>query len=291
MKRCIYLLVLLLVPFLANADKEKTAWIGPDQPVYVVTQNNYGEDFGGTTPRFGDLIAIEIFNPRAHAGDDESAYRPGERLPVFVAGGKAGDVTVKKVAQFQCDSSAALVSPDQGFHLRKNAIALASNARSIRPHANYQRHPDLRERKYAVQLAMNEFQKHGVPEGMAGAVKIDQLVVTKIDDGNSQFLIGSLSLRTKSALHEAFLIGKIGASSATVELVQYNKSTDLTEGTDGEDYIFVGQLDLDGGGVDEVVVELRGYEDEEFDIYKRHNGSWSEVHEGGEGGCDWSEKS
>lgn len=251
-----------------------------------MTQNNYGEDFGGTTPRFGDLIAIEIFNPKARAGDDESAYRPGERLTLFTQGHKIGEVTVKKIAPFQCDSSAALVSPDQDFHVRKDAKLLASNARSIRMHDSGQRRPDAQERKYAVQLAMNEFRKHGVPEGMASDVKIDQLVATKIDDSNSQFLIGSLFLRTKSALHEAFLIGKIGASSATTELVQYNKSTDLTEGTDGEDYVFIDQLDLDGDGVDEVVVELRGYEDEEFDIYKRHNGSWSEVHDGGEGGCD-----
>lgn len=278
-------LVLLLVPFLAKADKGKSAWQGPDQSVYVVTKNNYGEDFGGTTPRFGDLIAIEIFNPSARSGDDESAYRPGERLALFVGGRRAGGVTVKKIAPFQCDSSAALVSGDQGIHLQKDTMALASNAQNIRPHASYERRPNFKERKYAVQLAMNEFRKHGVSEGMASAVKIDQLVVTKIDDSNSQFLIGSLSLRTKSALHEAFLIGKIGASSATAELVQYDKSTDLTEGTDAEDYVFVDQLDLDGDGVDEVVVELRGYEEEEFEIYKRYSGSWREVHDGGVGGC------
>ncbi len=279
-------LVLLLVPFLAQADKERTVWKGPDQPVYVVTQNNYGEDFGGTTPRFGDLIAIEIFNPKARADDDESAYRPGERLALFAKGHKMGEVMVKRIANFQCDSSAALVSPDQGFHLQKDAKVLASNARSIRTHESGQRHPDAQERKYAVELAMNEFRKHGVSAGMASDVKIDRLIVTKIDESNSQFLIGSLSLRTKSALHEAFLIGKIGVSNATAELVQYNKSIDLTEATDGEDYIFIDQLDLDGDGVDETVVELRGYEDEEFDIYKRYGGSWREVHDGGVGGCD-----
>jgi hypothetical protein len=286
MNRPGWVLLLLLVPFLANSDKGKATWQGPSQPVYVVTQNNYGEDFGGTTPRFGDLIAIEIFNPKARSAADERAYKPGERLTVFAAGGKAGEVTVRKIAPFQCDSTAALVSPDQGFHLQKDAMVLASNAQSIRPHTNYQHRPDAEERKYAVQLAMNEFRKHGVPAAMTADVKIDQLVATKIDDSNNEFLVGSLSLRTKTALHMVFLIGKVGISSATAELIQYNKSTDLTEGTDGEDYLFVDQLDLDGDGVDEIVVELRGYEDEEFDIYKRHNGSWSDVHDGGAGGCD-----
>lgn len=285
MNRLGWILVLFLVPFLANGDKEKTAWRGPDQPVYVVTQNHYAQDFNGTTPRFGDLIAIEIFNPAARSADDDTAYKPGQQLALFIGGRKEGEVKVERVKAMQCDSSAALVIPDANVHLKKGAMALASNAQSVRPHGTYQRQPGFGERKYAVQLAMNEFRKRGVPEAMASDIKIDQLIVTKIDDSNSQFLIGSLSLRTKSALHEVFLIGKIGTSSATVEFVQYDKSTDLTEGTDAEDYRFVDQLDLDGDGADEVVVELRGYEDEEFDIYKRHNGSWSEVHEGGEGGC------
>ena len=286
MNRLCSFLVLLAVPFVANGDKGKTTWQGPSQPVYVVTQNHYAEGFtpDGNTAKFGDLIAIEIFNPRARAADDDTAYKVGERLAVFVAGQRQGDVTVKKVVPLQCDSSAALVSPSS-FHLAKDAIALASNAENIRPHASYEHQAGAEERKYAKQLAMNEFRKHGVPEALATDIKVGQLLMTRVDGSSSEFLVGSLFVQTKSVGYEVFLIGKIGSSGATTEFARYHKTTDLEDGKDSEDVRFVDQLDLDGDGTDEIVVEVRGYESEGFDIYKRHNGSWSEVHEGGEGGC------
>jgi hypothetical protein len=34
-----------------------------------------------------------------------------------------------------------------------------------------------------------------------------------------------------------------------------------------------------------IVVEMTGYENEEFGVYRRQNGFWKQVHVGGEGGC------
>jgi hypothetical protein len=113
----------------------------------------------------------------------------------------------------------------------------------------------------------------------------DRLIVTKVDGTKTEFLIGSLSLVTKGSRHEVFLIGKIATSEATTELARYHKTTDLEDGKDSEDVRFVDQLDLDGDGTDEIVVEMTGYESEEFGIYRRRNGSWTQVHLGGQGGC------
>jgi hypothetical protein len=74
-------------------------------------------------------------------------------------------------------------------------------------------------------------------------------------------------------------------SSATAEFARYHKTTDLEDGKDSEDVLLVDQLDLDGDGFDEIVVEVTGYENEEFAIYHRSNGSWAQVHLGGQGGC------
>ncbi len=209
----------------------------------------------------------------------------GERLPLFVKGQRQGNVRIEKVMQFQCDSSAALVSAEPALHLPKNSIALATSAEGVRPHANRQRQANAKYRQYAQELAIEAFRKHAVPEGLAKDIKINHLIVTGIDNSDSEFLVGSLSVEDKCALYQVFLIGKIGASGATTELTRYHKGTDLTEGTDSEDVSFADQLDLDGDGTDEIVVEVWGYESEEFGIYKRRNGSWSQVHVGGEGGC------
>ena len=89
----------------------------------------------------------------------------------------------------------------------------------------------------------------------------------------------------KGKRHEVFLIGKSASSGATTELARYHLTTDLEDGKDSEDVRFADQLDLDGDGTDEIVLEVRGYESEEFQIYKRHKGTWQQVHVGGQGGC------
>ena len=287
MNRRYCLFLLLTVPILAAAEKGKASWRGPDRPVYVVTHNRYAEGFGAgvQTPRFGDLIAIEIYSPEPHPANEGAVYKVGERLPLFMKGQQQGNVRIEKVMQFQCDSSAALVSAEPPFHLPKKSMALATRAESVRPHANRQRQADAKDRQYAQELAIESFRRHGVPEQLAKDIKINQLIVTGIDNSDSEFLVGSLYVEDKRALYQVFLIGKIGASGATAELTRYHKSTDLTDGTDSEDVSFADQLDLDGDGTDEIVVEVWGYESEEFGIYKRQNGFWRQVYVGGEGGC------
>jgi hypothetical protein len=154
----------LIFPLFTSADKNKPAWQGPDQPVYVVAQNHYAEGFTpeGGTAKFGDLIAIEIFDPKGRTAGENPVYKVGERIGLFVGGERQGNVRIKKVMPLQCDSSAALVSTGPSFHLPKDAIALATNAENARPHTNNQRQANETDRRYASQLAMSEFHKHGV---------------------------------------------------------------------------------------------------------------------------------
>ena len=280
-------LLLLIFPLFAIADKTNPTWRGPERSVYVVTQNHYAEGFTpeGDTTKFGDLIAIEIFNPRGPKAEEKPIYKVGEHIALFVGGQQQGDVRIQKVMPLQCDSSAALVSIGPAFRLPKDTMALASNSDKIRPHSNAQHLASELESNYARQLAMDEFRKHALPTTLAKNIKIDKLVVTKLDGTDSEFLVGSLSLVTKSARHDVFLIAKIVESSATAEFARYHKTTDLEDGKDSEDVLLVDQLDLDGDGFDEIVVEVTGYENEEFAIYHRSNGSWAQVHLGGQGGC------
>lgn len=274
------------VPAGCGGSAESTpVWYGLVRPVYVVTENHYAEGIGIETPKFGDLIAVEIFNPDTRAPDQPPVSNVGERLALFIGGERKGEIRIRKVLQFQCDSSAALVSMDPSVHLAKDAMALATNSEKLRTHANKQRRPDAAESNYARQLAMNEFRKHGVPEELATKIKVDRLIVTRIDNSEDDFLIGTLFLESKHARHGVFLIGRLDGSEATTELARYHKTTDLKEGTDSEYIRLVDQLDFDGDGTDEVVVEVRGYESEEFGIYRRLNGAWNEVYVGGQGGC------
>jgi hypothetical protein len=283
------LLLLLIVPALANGGQEEIAWRdGPDKPVYVVTENHYAEGFGpsGETAKFRDLLAIEIYSQELRAEGQGAAYNVGERLALFVGGERRGAVQIKKVVGLQCDSSAALVTAGPAVHLAKGTMALATNAGKVRAHKSDRRLADVAEQNVARRLALDAFVKHGLALKTTTGIKVDRLAVTRIDESAIRFLIGSLSIKTKDAKHRVFLIGRLDNSGpATTELERYHATTDLVEGTDGENVRFVDQLDMDGDGSDEIVIEVTGYESEGFEIYRRSHDTWSKVGEGGQGGC------
>ena len=287
MNRLCSLFLLLLVPAFANSDKDKAPWQGPEKPVYVVTQNHYAEGFGpdGQTARFSDLIAIEIYNPRPHPADQDAAYNVGERLSVFMGGQRRGHVRIEKVLPLQCDSSAAVLFAEPSVRLAKDTMALATNSSQIHPHENHQRQANAQEKELASELAMEEFRKHRLSQESAKHVKFEQALVTSVDQSEGTALIAYVYIETKNAIHGAFLIGRLDGSQAKAELVRYHKTTDLADGMDGQGYRFVDQLDLDGDGIDEIIVEVTGYESEEFRILKRVDGTWVQVHVGGQGGC------
>ena len=276
----------LLFPLSVGADNGKSAWPGPDGPVYVITQNHYAEGFtpGGDTPRLTDLIAIQIFSPKS-AQSIRAAYKIGEQLAVFVGAQRRGVVSIKKVMPFQCDSSAAVVAPTASLQFGEDAMALGTNAKNVRPHDSHRRPPNDHELNQIKLLVMIEFQEHGIARKFSEAIKVDQVIVTRVDDTDDKLLIGSLSLEALGAGHRIFLIARITGSGAIAELARYHKTTDLQDGTDMEDVRVVDQLDLDGDGTDEIVLEVTGYESEAFTIYKRTNAQWIKVHVGGQGGC------
>jgi hypothetical protein len=285
MNRRYCFLLSLLIPLSTSADKGRAAWQGPDKSVYVVTQNHYAEGFTpeGDTPKFEDLIAVQIFNREA-LPTGRAPYKVGEHLALFVGGQRQGDVTIKKVMPFQCNSSAAVVTADLSV-LAKDAMALATNAENVRPHGNNQRKPNDAELAHAKLLAMNEFLKHGVPGESSKSLKIDRAIVIRVDETAGELLVGSLFAEIEDARHEIFLIAMMASSGATTEFARYHKTTDIEDGKDAQDVRFVDQLDLDGDGTDEIVVEVTGYESEAFVIYKRISGHWRRVHVGGQSGC------
>ena len=287
MKRLIAPCAILLIPFITNANDAKPSWQGPDQPIYVVTQNHYAEGFGpdGQTARFTGLIAIEIYNPMARPAGQDATYKVGEKICLFAGGQRQGTIKIEKVLGLQCDSSAAIVSTDATIKWDKDVMALGTNASTIPGHTNAQRPAEEGEKSIAKRLIMSEFRKHGVPEQFAKEIQFTQAIVTRLDQSTYQSLIACAFIKTKTAVYELFLIAKLDGSNSSTEFARYHLMKDVEDGMDSEDYRFVDQLDLDGDGTDEIVVEVAGYESEEFRILKRVNGNWVRVHVGGQGGC------
>lgn len=269
------------------AEPSGDAWQGPDQPVYVVTQNHYAEGFSpeGGSARFTDLIMIEIHGGTVESAQSAEVYPIGGQVNLYIRGERRGDVKIKKVASLQCDSLTAVVSTASGDAFKKRSMALATNASNIHSHPNWSSKPDASMNVIAGTLAAEELQKHGVKGVRLVQIKVQQLVVTAVQPDGPRYLIGALSFTGDGVEHDVFLIGQVADSKAVPELTRYHEIKDLQDGTDVEQLRFVDQLDLDGDGADEVVLEETGYENEEFEIYKRSDGSWKQVSTGGEGGC------
>lgn len=276
---------LLLALTCLRAQSLSADWNGPSQPVYIVTQNHYAEGFGndGPTAKFSDLVMIEIYHPKGQSGS--GVYTIGQRYPLFQGGQRTGNVRIEKIAPLQCDGSAAIVSLDQGTRLQAGGFGLSANIEGIRTHANPQRKPNPAERAAAIRAAAREFRKRGVPEASIPSMRASHLIATAVSPGGQSFLIGDLSIKTSKALYSLFLAARMNGSSAIAELASYHEQLDLEDGKDAQSARFVDQLDLDGDGVDEIVVELIGYESEGFLIYKRVGGAWKSVWSGGQSGC------
>ena len=276
---------LLLALTCLRAQSLSPDWKGPSQPVYIVTQNHYAEGSGpdGPSAKFSDLVMIEIYHPKGQPGS--GVYTIGQRYPLFQGGQRTGNVRVEKIAPLQCDGSAAIVSLDQATRLPAGGFALSASIEGTRAHANPQRKPDLAERAAAIRAAAREFRKHGVPEASIPSMRASHLIATAVSPGGQSILIGDFSIKTGKALYSLFLAARMNGSSAITELASYHEQRDLEDGKDAQPTRFVDQLDLDGDGIDEIVVELIGYETEGFLIYKRQGGAWESVWAGGQGGC------
>ncbi len=271
----------------ASLFSQTARWNGPNQPVYVVTRNHYAGVFAPDTSGtllLGELIMIEIFHPPKER-NPQAPYKLGASYSVFAGGEQSGQAIVKKIAPLQCNSSAAIVAANTSMHFSDTTMALATNAAAIQSHPNRQRDPMPQERLQAIRLAMIEFRKHGVSQALASEVKLERLIATQIDRDGREILSGSLTIKANKAEHRVFLVIGIARDSATTELVEYHRTTDLEDGKDSLGLRFVDQLDLDGDGVDEVIVEATGYESEGFLIYKRQSGTWKQVWVGGGGAC------
>jgi hypothetical protein len=277
------LALLFLAVFLLFGQHPAARWNGPDQPVYVVTHNHYAGVFApdtSGTPLLGQLLMIEIFHPSGRR-NLEAPYKIGDSYSLFTGGEPIGQVRVKKIAPLQCNSLTAIIDEDSSIRVLDSAMALATNSKNIRTHSNLQLDPNPEERLKAIRLAMMEFRKHGLTQSVA----LERLISTTVDTDGEKILAGSFTLVTNRAKHRLFLIAGIVSDQAVKELAIYNKSTDLEDGKDSQTFRFVDQLDLDGDGIDELVVETIGYESEGFAIYKRQGGTWRQVWAGGGGAC------
>ncbi|HEX8499446.1 MAG TPA: hypothetical protein VF659_02555 [Pyrinomonadaceae bacterium] len=212
--------------------------------------------------------------------------RPGRKYRLLSGGGEAGAVTVTKFEGEGCSALVATATAETQARLGGRVKALATDSQALGRGPSSRRAPTEVERAGAVELARAAYAKNGAPSALVGAMQVVNLTATDLDRDGKFELVGSFLVEKKVAgsaqdAYTLFLIIEPQGDSFKTAWEWFH------HGFEGEyaDRHFVDQMDLDGDGVGEVVVEGTYYESNDYVVYKRAQGRWRPVYQGGGGGC------
>jgi hypothetical protein len=212
-------------------------------------------------------------------------FRAGRQYRLLSGGGDAGTLTVKKSLEQGCVGLVAEVGVETQARLGGRVQALATDSGAIARATPSRRAPTDAERARAIELARAAYAKNGVAASLASKLEVVNLTATDLDRDGRFELVGSFKVeKTDAASPDAFtlfIIFEPEGESLKAALTWFHR------GYEGEfaDRHFVDQLDMDDDGVAEVIAEGTYYESNDYFIYKRQQGRWRVVYQGGGGGC------
>ena len=212
--------------------------------------------------------------------------RPGRKYRLLSGGGEVGAVTVTKHEGEGCSTLVAAATAQTQARLGGRVKALATDSETLGSGSVSRRAPTEGERARALELARAAYAKNGTPSALVAGMQVVNLTAMDLDRDGKFELAGSFLVEKKSGgsavdAYTLFLIIEPQGDSYRTAWEWFH------HGFEGEyaDRHFVDQLDLDGDGVGEVVVEGTYYESNDYIVYKREQGRWRPVYQGGGGGC------
>ena len=240
---------------------------------------------------------VVIYRRGAYAkppADDEAGsrafardyFRPGRRYRLLSGGAEAGALTAKKYLEPGCVGLVAEGTAETQVRLGGRVQALATDSQTLGGGAGSRRAPTEAERARAVDLGRAAYAKNGVGAALAARMQVVNLTATDLDRDGKAELVGSFLVEKKtgesvSDAYTLFLIMEPAGDSFRTAWEWFHKGYEA----EYADRHFVDQVDLDGDGVGEVVAEGTYYESNDYVVYKRQQGRWRPVYQGGGGGC------
>lgn len=208
-------------------------------------------------------------------------YRPDRRYRLLFGGGEAGTVTIEQPLTLQPGISeyAKVNSP---VSLESNIRALATNAGALGRKQRSRRPPTANERTAVSELARKAYQQRGLLTSLLNRMETISLTASDLDRNGKVELIGSFEITTTDpdAKYTLFLIAEQHGNRYRAGVTWYHRGID-PEGFDWKQQLLVDHLDLDGDGIDEVIVIGEYYESWDYTIYKKQGGNWRSIYKGG----------
>lgn len=208
-------------------------------------------------------------------------FAEGTNYALYFGGQKLGSAVVKKPVWIYCASLTASIRLEGGLQLDEDTSALALGGFEPPSQESVRRAATAEERKQVLALARSMFRRRGVPRQDLKLVRLDNLVSTDLDrDGRREFA-ASFTVAKIKLEPTLFLVATSGDKLAPIFTFYHQPVAP----DDRRTWEFVDQLDLDGDGLDEMILLAGGYEGWDYQIYRRRQGHWHKIYSGGGGGC------
>lgn len=259
---------------------------GAETVVFAVSRTDAGASIEPVVIyRRGAFLKPPIDDEAASKAFVKEYFRTGRQYRLLFGGGDAGTATVLKYNEPGCVSLNAEASVQTGARLGGQVQALAVSNASVGRQASSRRAPTDAERASALALARAAYSKNGVGASLVGKMEVSNLTATDLDGDGGFELVGSFKIENNAGqtadTYALFMIFEPDAAGLKPALTWFHRGGEA----DAEERHLVDFVDLDGDGVAEVVAEGFYYESNDYVIYKRRQGRWLSVYQGGGGGC------
>lgn len=231
-------------------------------PIVIFNKGQYTDPLPDNNESFVEQVAARYLSA-------------GQKHRVIFGGAEAGTVTVKERQEFGLTTGATLQS---SIKLSDEVKALATTSPTLGSKQNSRRAPTPEERAAMLNLMRATYQQKEVAASAIAKVTVNNITAIDLDADGKVELIGSFEIADQTQNSQSlFLIAELQKGQYQSGLTWYKKGAEAT----AEVRRLLDVLDLDGDGVAEVFAISSYYESTDFTIYKKVNGVWRSVYQGG----------
>ncbi len=202
---------------------------------------------------------------------NDEYLKPGNTYSVVFGGAEAGTVTIKTPPP---NSAESLVRLDSSVPIHGMTMALAVPPSRVSRKKSIRRDPNSDERRQAQELAKTILFEEGVKPSALDKLRVDQLAVVEFAPGVPEIVASvAIELADESGMEDSlFFIAKTSGKDPEVLWYQHPQGE-----ADAEAVYIVDLIDLEGDGVNELIVRRVFYENYRYEVYKRQGQQWKQI--------------
>lgn len=295
------LMVVVLAAVVSFAQRAKPKSAAAKSPIFAVLGDGSSIEPIGYVDSKGRLShAIDGSSEQTTLKAFHRTYFGKGKVYSLIFGGKTdGIVTVASSdPTAECINFLAKVTTKTSrTPLKGNIMALATNAKVVKPGSGVRRLPTPAERAEIETLVRDEFEKNSITRSLLTNLRSQNLTALDVDSNAIAELVGSywveISPKERGLLYfiaQRGTDGKYGFGYSSYHKVIESETMsedikDVDSGVYHERLLDI--FDVDGDGVSEIFSYIMSFESAGFNVYKRQTTGWTNVFEGSNYHCGY----